>query len=177
MRFYKISPQNSLNNLPKLVVFLFYQSFYLQFTTQHHISQHSPLGGLLGLFLGFSVISLIEIIYFLSLRPYCASKRESDSQRQPTDEENQFQSKHYNGLRGANNKTTLVGQGAASTYLNEYYMRSEMFQQKNAGERIRLKLLSVFDRIKARLMKAWNALVERYNERKDEGQAPYPFYN
>lgn len=34
----------------------------------------SNTGGLLGLFMGFSVISLIEIIYFLSLRPYCARK-------------------------------------------------------------------------------------------------------
>lgn len=32
-------------------------------------------GGLLGLFMGFSVVSLIEIIYFMSLRPYCARKR------------------------------------------------------------------------------------------------------
>lgn len=32
-------------------------------------------GGLLGLFMGFSVVSLIEIIYFLSLRPYCAHRR------------------------------------------------------------------------------------------------------
>lgn len=35
----------------------------------------SGCGGLLGLFMGFSVISLIEIIYFLSLRPFCALKR------------------------------------------------------------------------------------------------------
>lgn len=34
----------------------------------------SNTGGLLGLFMGFSVISLIEILYFLSLRPYCARK-------------------------------------------------------------------------------------------------------
>lgn len=34
----------------------------------------SNTGGLLGLFMGFSVISLIEIVYFLSLRPYCARK-------------------------------------------------------------------------------------------------------
>lgn len=32
-------------------------------------------GGLLGLFMGFSVVSLIEMIYFLSIRPYCAHKR------------------------------------------------------------------------------------------------------
>lgn len=29
------------------------------------------MGGLLGLFMGFSVISLIELFYFISIRPYC----------------------------------------------------------------------------------------------------------
>lgn len=32
-------------------------------------------GGLLGLFMGFSVVSIIEILYFVSLRPYCAHRR------------------------------------------------------------------------------------------------------
>lgn len=35
-------------------------------------------GGLLGLFMGFSVVSIIEIIYFISLRPYCTSRRERE---------------------------------------------------------------------------------------------------
>lgn len=35
----------------------------------------SNTGGLLGLFLGFSVLSLIEIVYFMSLRPYFVQKR------------------------------------------------------------------------------------------------------
>lgn len=29
------------------------------------------MGGLLGLFMGFSVISVVELFYFVSLRPYC----------------------------------------------------------------------------------------------------------
>ncbi|GBP37386.1 Pickpocket protein 28 [Eumeta japonica] len=33
-------------------------------------------GGLLGLFLGFSFLSLVEIIYFISLRQCCIEKRE-----------------------------------------------------------------------------------------------------
>lgn len=32
-------------------------------------------GGLLGLFMGFSVISLVEILYFITCRPYCDHKR------------------------------------------------------------------------------------------------------
>lgn len=39
----------------------------------------SNTGGLLGLFLGFSVVSLIEIIYFLTFRPYCAQKKQNDN--------------------------------------------------------------------------------------------------
>lgn len=37
----------------------------------------SNTGGLLGLFMGFSVVSLIEIIYFLTFRPYCNRKKNS----------------------------------------------------------------------------------------------------
>lgn len=36
----------------------------------------SNVGGLLGLFLGFSIISLIEVIYFVTLRPYCAKRKQ-----------------------------------------------------------------------------------------------------
>lgn len=43
----------------------------------------SNTGGLLGLFLGFSVVSLIEIIYFLTFRPYCAQKRQKNVRKLP----------------------------------------------------------------------------------------------
>ncbi|GAB0088073.1 Pickpocket protein 28 [Sergentomyia squamirostris] len=36
----------------------------------------SSTGGLLGLFLGFSVVSLIEIIYYISMRPYCMKRKQ-----------------------------------------------------------------------------------------------------
>ncbi|XP_052863803.1 pickpocket protein 28 [Anopheles cruzii] len=36
----------------------------------------SNVGGLLGLFLGFSIISLVEVIYFVTLRPYCARRQQ-----------------------------------------------------------------------------------------------------
>uniref|UniRef100_A0A336MC11 CSON014572 protein n=1 Tax=Culicoides sonorensis TaxID=179676 RepID=A0A336MC11_CULSO len=38
-------------------------------------------GGLLGLFLGFSVLSVMEIIYFVSMRPYCLTKKEKQLAR------------------------------------------------------------------------------------------------
>lgn len=46
----------------------------------------SNTGGLLGLFLGFSVVSLIEIIYFLTFRPYCVQRRQKNVRkiRKPT---------------------------------------------------------------------------------------------
>lgn len=46
-------------------------------------------GGLLGLFMGFSTISLVEILYFTTLRPYCNHKREVTKNR--TDERSKMQ--------------------------------------------------------------------------------------
>lgn len=40
----------------------------------------SNTGGLLGLFMGFSVVSLIEIIYFLTFRPYCNQRKHKNNQ-------------------------------------------------------------------------------------------------
>lgn len=40
-----------------------HQSFFFSFAAN--------TGGLLGLFMGFSVVSLVEILYFISLRLYC----------------------------------------------------------------------------------------------------------
>ncbi|KAH8411236.1 hypothetical protein KR215_000725 [Drosophila sulfurigaster] len=34
----------------------------------------SNTGGLLGLFMGFSIFSVIEIVYYVTVRPYCASR-------------------------------------------------------------------------------------------------------
>ncbi|XP_001355676.3 pickpocket protein 28 [Drosophila pseudoobscura] len=34
----------------------------------------SNTGGLLGLFMGFSIFSVIEIVYYITVRPYCASR-------------------------------------------------------------------------------------------------------
>lgn len=42
---------------------------------QNMCVQTANTGGLLGLFMGFSVVSIVEIVYFMSVRPYCASRR------------------------------------------------------------------------------------------------------
>lgn len=39
----------------------------------------SNTGGLLGLFMGFSVVSLIEILYFLTFRPYCNQRKHKEN--------------------------------------------------------------------------------------------------
>lgn len=180
----KISPRSAdyiQNNLAIIHIF-FIDNAYGGFTKSELIGFTeflSNTGGLLGLFMGFSVISLIEIIYFLSLRPYCASNRNGKQQEQQqgkqshvADERKQFHNRHYmNGLRGAN-KTTLV-----SPQLNEYYMRTEQVEQQNFCKDALFKLVSAFRYIKAKLSSAWNALVEMFNEQKDEGQAPFPYYN
>lgn len=38
-------------------------------------------GGLLGLFMGFSIFSIIEIVYYVTVRPYCASRTIQMSRR------------------------------------------------------------------------------------------------
>lgn len=40
------------------------------------------MGGLLGLFMGFSVFSIVEILYFLSIRPYCKYLRSAQKRRE-----------------------------------------------------------------------------------------------
>lgn len=39
------------------------------------------MGGLLGLFMGFSVFSIIEVLYFLSIRPYCNYLKNAENRR------------------------------------------------------------------------------------------------
>ncbi|KAJ6633806.1 Pickpocket protein 28, partial [Pseudolycoriella hygida] len=71
-----------LNRKSIAVVHIYYEeSYFRSFTKEELIGFTeflSNTGGLLGLFMGFSVVSIIEIIYFISLRPYCTSRRERD---------------------------------------------------------------------------------------------------
>lgn len=131
----------------------------------------SNTGGLLGLFMGFSVISLIEIIYFLSLRPYCAQKR-SQREQENSDGNIKLSNRSNINLVGANNKTTLI-----SPNHSENNKRSEAFQKQSFCEKTHFKLMSALRSFKAKLLSGWNALVEMFNEQKDEGQAPYPYFN
>jgi hypothetical protein len=131
----------------------------------------SGCGGLLGLFMGFSVISLIEIAYFLTLRPYCAQKRKESKQNELEKVEERFMNR--NSLRGTN-KTAFIGQSP----LDEYHKWNEIFQHKSVCQQIYTNSIAGFHYIKRKAMSLVMALKETYtNEKDDEGQAPYPYLN
>lgn len=81
----------------------------------------SNTGGLLGLFLGFSVVSLIEIFYFLTFRPYCAQKKQKDN-------ENNLNLKKLHGNRRRKNGE------AVELDRNVYFKRSTSFGQNKRKE-------------------------------------------
>ncbi|XP_053669881.1 pickpocket protein 28 [Anopheles nili] len=69
--------QYASKNLALIYVFV-KDTYYRSFTKGELVGFTdflSNVGGLLGLFLGFSIISLIEVIYFITLRPYCAQRK------------------------------------------------------------------------------------------------------
>lgn len=39
-------------------------------------------GGLLGLFLGFSVLSIVEVVYFVSIRPYYKKGKDKSAEKE-----------------------------------------------------------------------------------------------
>ncbi|CAD7084859.1 unnamed protein product [Hermetia illucens] len=72
----------------------------------------SSTGGLMGLFIGFSVISVVEIIYYASFRPFCASKRYKAQFRQSRSGSVQKRKLPFqNILRGfSHNKVTIFAE-------------------------------------------------------------------
>lgn len=122
----------------------------------------SNTGGLLGLFMGFSVISLIEIIYFLSLRPYCARKR-FEMQQQKT-------ISFYNNFSGKN----LSGNNSKSSLIDEYIMNNgDLYQESRFFCKMYLNL-------KVKIVRGWNALLKIFQKQKNEEDiqpSPFPFYN
>lgn len=53
----------------------------------------SNVGGLLGLFMGFSLISLAEVIYFITLRPLFAKRKEKQDRAK---QDNFIRDRHFN---------------------------------------------------------------------------------
>lgn len=121
--------------------------------------------------MGFSVISLIEIIYFLSLRPFCAKKRQeklnSVEMQSPM---SQFM-KHNDKIRGAN-KSVLIGH----EYFQEKLQKEESFKRRNIPNQVISCINSAFNYIKDKTQSLWFTIKDRYMNRKFQGQSPYPYY-
>lgn len=108
--FFSKDPGNVQKNIA--VVHIFFQdNVFRSFTKGEFIGFTeflSSTGGLLGLFMGFSVISLIEFIYFLSIRPYCVLKRQhkrnnSISLGIKSCEDNEIFTTHNKNMKNGNN--------------------------------------------------------------------------
>lgn len=125
--------------------------------------------------MGFSVISLIEFVYFLSLRPYCAHKR-LETQRQTADEKMEFNTRIYNNSFRFGNKTTSVANKAYPSPLVDYYKQSQA-QKPNLCQEIVSRLVEACRWIKRKLIGGWNATTNLFAEQPGEGHSPYPFYN
>ncbi|CAO1385548.1 unnamed protein product [Diamesa serratosioi] len=131
----------------------------------------SNTGGLLGLFMGFSVISLIEIIYFLSLRPFCAKKRhEKQHLVELQSPKSQFK-KQNDKIRGAN-KSILIGHD----YFQEKFRKEDSFKQRDKPNQVIYYINSALNYIKNKLQSVWLMGKDRYTNRKFNGQSPYPYY-
>ncbi|XP_050088417.1 pickpocket protein 28 [Anopheles aquasalis] len=79
--------QYAKENLALVYVFV-KDTYYRSFTKGELVGFTdflSNVGGLLGLFLGFSIISLIEVIYFVTLRPYSARRKQRPIRDRQTD--------------------------------------------------------------------------------------------
>lgn len=151
------------NNLAIIHIFLLENS-YGGFTKTEFIGFTdflSNIGGLLGLFMGFSVISLIEIIYFVSLRPYYVAKRD-----QRNIESFQISKKRVNGIIGIN----LAG----PMYFNTKTGHWEMFPKKTATQRLKAKLANGFRCIGKKIKSFWKGFISCF---KKEEEAPFPYCN
>uniref|UniRef100_A0A182VZA7 Pickpocket n=1 Tax=Anopheles minimus TaxID=112268 RepID=A0A182VZA7_9DIPT len=102
--------QYARNNLALIYIFV-KDTYYRSFTKGELVGFTdflSNVGGLLGLFLGFSIISLIEVIYYMTLRPYCARRK----QKRTNGKEHNVES---NGLNAARNDLLWFGSKPPAT--------------------------------------------------------------
>lgn len=130
----------------------------------------SNTGGLLGLFMGFSVISMIEIIYFLFLRPFCKRKRDERAK-----EDKRLHSLRSQGDDIIGNKSaTPVGQKC----FKEFVERLEQLNEKTALEKLTGKFKIWSRKVLEKLLVAWNILLDVFKHKSFvENQPPYPYYN
>lgn len=156
-------PEYIENNLAIIHIF-FLENSYGGFTKTEFIGFTdflSNIGGILGLFMGFSVISLLEIIYFLSLRPYYDGKR------------NKVQ--HGEEDFGASNKrvsvfkTNLIG----PMRFNKETTCWDIHSNPSVWKRLKIKLRNVKRIIGEKIANLLGAI----GVIKKEEEAPFPFCN
>lgn len=132
------SEMNSSDS-PNFCVIIYYLNIDLNQTTNTHIFIHSFLlantGGLLGLFMGFSVVSLVEIFYFIALRPYFSRFTRSNQNLKPTStSHSHFNSNgsNFHVEKGQRNHVWSHTQTYdRNLYLNNYLDRTLPFYRKN----------------------------------------------
>ncbi|XP_058451931.1 pickpocket protein 28 [Malaya genurostris] len=89
-----LSHNNSYARKNIALVYIFFSETYFRSLIKGELVGFtdflSNVGGLLGLFMGFSLISLAEVIYFITLRPLFANRREAEKQLARARKLNQF---------------------------------------------------------------------------------------
>lgn len=129
--------------------------------------------------MGFSVISLIEIIYFLSIRPYCTLKRAENEAK--FNQTQNYVSNFRVGLVGVNGGNKQAKQSSHANSIDHF--GALQFQQPKPSTPFRIceefqqKLISFVRYVKAKASSVWNSILEIYRAN-DEGHmpsAPYPY--
>jgi hypothetical protein len=111
--------------------------------------------------MGFSVISLIEIIYFFSIRPICAKRAENKGK---------FKRNYVSNIRGVKQSSMMV----THVNIHDHYMYHGEASQ-SACEEVQSKLISATRYIKSKASSVWNSIVELSENEMGGGQAPYPY--
>lgn len=123
----------------------------------------SNIGGLLGLFMGFSVISLVEIVYFLSFRHYFVRKRnrkqkEKDNVDPPMPNQNRIF------------KVNVPG----PLYYNKKISSWEVSKKKTVGQKLKKSVKTGFNSAGGKASSPWKNVSGLF---KKEEEAPFPYCN
>uniref|UniRef100_A0A182PGQ2 Pickpocket n=1 Tax=Anopheles epiroticus TaxID=199890 RepID=A0A182PGQ2_9DIPT len=123
--------QYAKENLALIYIFV-KDTYYRSFTKGELVGFTdflSNVGGLLGLFLGFSIISLIEVIYFVTLRPYCAKRKQRATSRKELNVESNHSTTARNDLlwfgpKPATTTIQFLGHSNDQDYANGHHLRA-----------------------------------------------------
>lgn len=129
--------------------------------------------------MGFSVISLMEIIYFLTIQPYCTLKRAENEQK--FNQTRKYVSNFHTALAAATgsdgNKQVFTSSHANAIDRYNTFHQPKSSTPYSICEEFQSKLISITRYIKSKASNLWNSILEIYRENGD-GQmpsAPYPY--